>query len=480
MGDEADASAALARSDRTEVDTAELDAPDGGVGQAAQQLGERRLARTGLADHRNVGAGGQLDVDAVQHAAAFAVRELDVRGAHRQRSRRQRRRRGRLHDVDGHVEHRDDLAPTGDRGLGLVEDLAQLRDRAEDQVREEQERDDLTDVEPEAPTVEGGDDGDRGDGDRPEDVAEREHDREIEPGAHVRLVQAADALTQPSAGTVLETVRAHDRRAAHNLRHLGEHVAGARAGKVVRPQLPPLQEAEQRQHRQVGNHHHERELPRVDEHHQQGADDERAVDDPRDRAPLREPRERLDVARDARHEDALLRLVVVGQAQSVDVLEHPDAQPVERVFGGVHEPDVGDPAQPERQRDHAGREGRGRVDVDRSEPVGVEDAALEHLLHEDRHGELADGGGDGEAEAHAYPAAQLRTDAETSADDRDRAEGRERRVVVEQPLQLGVRMRHDLVEDAGGRRIRERVERRTRERFGVAPLRRCHRNASCS
>ena len=148
---EADASTAFRRRDRTQVDAAELDATDGGVGQAAQQLGERRLARAGLADDGDVGA---------RRAARRRCRA--ARG--RLRGRRTRRRvartasgpggsgtgAGRLHDVDGHVEHVDHLAPAGDRGLRLVEDLAQLRDRAEDQVREEQERDDLADVEPEA------------------------------------------------------------------------------------------------------------------------------------------------------------------------------------------------------------------------------------------------------------------------------------------------------------------------------------------
>ena len=39
------------------------------------------------------------------------------------------------------------------------------------------------------------------------------------------------------------------------------------------------------------------------------------------------------------HEEPRLRLVVLGHAQPVDVLEHAHAQAVERVLGGVHEPD---------------------------------------------------------------------------------------------------------------------------------------------
>ena len=66
----------------------------------------------------------------------------------RARPRGERDAVGGLDDVDRRVEHAEDLAPAGDRGLGLVEDLAQLRDRDEQQVHEEHERDQLAEVEP--------------------------------------------------------------------------------------------------------------------------------------------------------------------------------------------------------------------------------------------------------------------------------------------------------------------------------------------
>ena len=92
---------------------------------------------------------GMCDVDVVQHRVAAAVGEATCR---RPRPPSgpvgQRRRRGSGSTTSiGHVEHAEHLAPAGDGGLGLVEDLAQLRDRPQQQVDEEQERDELADVE---------------------------------------------------------------------------------------------------------------------------------------------------------------------------------------------------------------------------------------------------------------------------------------------------------------------------------------------
>ena len=119
----------------------------GRIGQPAQELGERRLARTRLADDRDVRAGRDVDAHVVQHRRVAAVGEPDVRHLDGERAVREMHAVGRLDDVDRHVEHREHLAPAGDGGLGLVEDLAQLGDRDQQQVDEEHERDDLADVE---------------------------------------------------------------------------------------------------------------------------------------------------------------------------------------------------------------------------------------------------------------------------------------------------------------------------------------------
>ena len=167
------------------------------IGEPAQQLGERRLARTRLADDRDVRAGRDVDAHVVQHGRVAAVREPDVRHLHGERAVREMHAVGRFGDVDRHVEHGEHLAPTGDRGLGLVEDLAQLGDGAQQQVDQEHERDDLADVEAPArcrstrtaTTIAGERDG-------AEEVAEREHRGEVLRGADPSAVRAVDALAQ--------------------------------------------------------------------------------------------------------------------------------------------------------------------------------------------------------------------------------------------------------------------------------------------
>ena len=70
-----------------QVDAVERDASLGGVVEAREQLGDRRLARTGMADERHGRACGDVQVDPVQHLRPAAVGEahrleLDVARAH--------------------------------------------------------------------------------------------------------------------------------------------------------------------------------------------------------------------------------------------------------------------------------------------------------------------------------------------------------------------------------------------------------------
>ena len=247
-----------------------------------------------------------------------------------------------VEDVDRDVEHVEHLAPARDRGLGLVDDLADLGDREEQQVHQERERDDRAEVEAELDAGERGDRDDRRERDGAEEVADREHQREVPTGLAVGEVELVHALVQPVARPVLEAVGAHRRRAGDRLGELGEHVAGARAHLVVRDELAPLQEAQDRDDGQERHDRDEGELPRVDRHHDERPDDERAVHHPADRTPVHEPGEGLDVARHARDEHAPLGLVLLGHAQPVDVLEHPHPERVERALGRPHEPEVGE------------------------------------------------------------------------------------------------------------------------------------------
>ena len=80
-----------------------------------------------------------------------------------------------LDDVDRHLEHGEHLAPARDRGLRLVDNLAELGDRVEHQRDEEHERDEVAEVQAPLLRVERAHHGDAGDRDRAEEVAEGEH-----------------------------------------------------------------------------------------------------------------------------------------------------------------------------------------------------------------------------------------------------------------------------------------------------------------
>ena len=89
----------------------------------------------------------------------------------------------------------------------------------------------------------------RGERDRAEEVAEREHRGEVLRGAEPGAVRAVDAVAQPHPRPLLQPVRADDRGAADGLGELGDHVADARAFLVVGRELAALEGAEQRRDR---------------------------------------------------------------------------------------------------------------------------------------------------------------------------------------------------------------------------------------
>ena len=162
-----------------------------------------------------------------------------------------------LHHVDRRGEDAEDLAPAGDGDLGLVEDLAQLGDRQEQQVHQEQERHQLVEPEPPRRAVDHPDGHDGGEGEGAEQVGEREHHREPLRGAHLRPVLRGDGVVEALPAPALQPVGLHDRRARHQLRHLRERAAHRGADLVVGGQLAALQVAQRGQQREE----HERRSP---------------------------------------------------------------------------------------------------------------------------------------------------------------------------------------------------------------------------
>ena len=229
---------------------AEADLPGRRVGQAAQQLGERGLARPGLAHDRHRPPGRQADLDVAQHRHAVAVGEGEVGG------------------------DRPPAAPAGSArpssgsgtSSGVASTPSTLRQPAsavwvwsrisdssaighEQQVDQEHERDDHAHVEaPARPPGHAGGDGARH-GEGAEDVAEREHRREVAGRRQVRPELAVDRRPQPRPGPALEPVGLDQRRAGDRLGHLGQRVAHRGAHPVLGGELAALQHRHQHDER---------------------------------------------------------------------------------------------------------------------------------------------------------------------------------------------------------------------------------------
>jgi hypothetical protein len=163
-----------------------------GVRQPAQQLGERGLARPRLAHDGHRCAGRQQHVDVAQHRRAVAVGEAHPGDGHLERPVRQGHAGVGLGQVDRRSQHAEHLAPTGDGDLRLIDDLRQLGDRVEQQADEEEEGDDLAHAEAPAGPVGHARGGHAGQRHRAEQVAQREHQREVAGGGDVGAVLPVD------------------------------------------------------------------------------------------------------------------------------------------------------------------------------------------------------------------------------------------------------------------------------------------------
>ena len=102
-----------------------------------------------------------------------------------------------------------------------------------------------------------------------------------------------------------------------------------------------LDDAQHERQRGGDGERDEGEDPVVGEHHGADHHHQRTVEQPGEAAPLEELGERLDVARDPGDEGAAALLVVVGEADPVDVGDQAGPQLVQRLLAAPAEPDDG-------------------------------------------------------------------------------------------------------------------------------------------
>ena len=188
-----------------------------------------------------------------------------------------------------------------------------------------------------------------------EQLAGGEQQRPDHPGADLRRLATVDGIATALRSERLAGVVGPDRLgAADDLADRPHHLAVALAGRLVGRHEVALDDAQDERQRGGEGEGDEGETPVVGQHH--GADEEhqRSVEQPRHAAPLEELGQRLDVARHAGDQGATTLLVVVGEAEPVDVADQPAAQVVQRLLAACAEAHdgvaLGDPGDDEGAR----------------------------------------------------------------------------------------------------------------------------------
>ena len=196
---------------------------------------------------------------------------------------------------------------------------------------------------------------------------------------------------------------------------------------AVGDKLGTLNPPQEWHERNMDNQHEQGEQPRVPEHHGDRADDDRSVDDPADQPPLGKAGEGLDVGRDPGDEHPAAAFGVVGEAQPVDVLKDTNPKIHQHRLGHIDEPDQGHSARSSDEQ-HDGE--RGRADgphIGAVIAVVGQHAVVEHELHEDRHDEAADCGGECHHDRDRKTSTELRRDLDAAL---HHGEGTDRRCFV--------------------------------------------------
>ena len=135
LRDGRDGAAQIGEAELAHVDAVEHDAACLGVVVAGHERRERGLARPRAADHGERGAGGDLEIEVVQHRAVGVVAERHALEAQVAAAGRKLQRRRRIGDLGALVEDLEDALARGDGALVLPDPHADHAQRP-DQDRE--------------------------------------------------------------------------------------------------------------------------------------------------------------------------------------------------------------------------------------------------------------------------------------------------------------------------------------------------------
>ena len=391
LQDDADLPAQRLQRHVADVDAVDGDAAGGGVVEARDQVDDRALARSGGADDgQGLGRPG-----AEAHLAQHRRPDPEVAERHpleRQplAERRQRRRSGLLLDLRLGVEDLEDPFGAGRRLGDRHHDHAEHRDREHGDDQVALERHQLADGEALREDLDAAAPGD----DHGADVGHREHQRngqgEQAPHVHHLLVHLPALGLEPlllarGAGERLDRAGADDvlLQAGVECRDLLLHGAEQRPAHLGHV-------GEEREHHGHQRDHVQGQPPVGREQQGEAADQQHQGGDDLDHAGADEGAHHVHVAGGAGKELPGLRAVVVAEREALDVVVEPVAQVVGdtlRHARGQRALHVGEQRAQRRDGDD-----EQRADHDGLDPVG-QDARVDDLLGDARHGQVAGGAG---------------------------------------------------------------------------------------
>ena len=128
----------------TKIDPPDADNATDRISEPGKETRSRGLSGTRFTNDGNIGLRRNRQGNIAQHHRTRSITKRHVLELYAERSRRQFLTILRFDNRDWHVQNSQDLPPTSQRCLGLIEHLTKLGDRLQDQVDEEDEGDKFT------------------------------------------------------------------------------------------------------------------------------------------------------------------------------------------------------------------------------------------------------------------------------------------------------------------------------------------------
>ena len=377
--------------DVAHVVAVDRDRAGAGVVEAGEELRDRRLAGSRVADERDGRPGGDVEVEVVEHVGEVAVPEAHVIEPDVTVDTRKHRALRAVDDLRLLVEHVVDPVERGRRREERVVELRELLHRVEEVRQVERERQERADGEIAVDDERSAE----AEHDRDRHGREDVDDREVDAVQDDRLVvRRAVALVDPTERRLAHRLageRLDDPHARDVLRERGGHEPEALADVSVGAVRARPEPGGRSGHERKDEERREREPPVEEEEHDgRSHEDERVLDEAR-HAVGDEQVERLDVVRDPADDRAGAIPLVEAERQALEVVEEPDPEVGE---GALADParEVGLRAREDEGGDARGDEGddddRELVEVLRGD--AVVDGELREVRREERDERVGD------------------------------------------------------------------------------------------